>query len=305
MYAILGSTAPTIIVAGQGMGKTSFLKGIAEQTEGLYMAGREFETAFSAIKDALEKVKAGKLTAVLVDDLDYILDKERNAKAIEALQEVETLLSEMKRTHGHLIAASTSPVSQFLRSFAVQEWSDLENRFKRVLLFPWSMGWEETLCSGTLSRFSGRGEEYASAVEETTGGHPALVYAAYVSLQEAEAAGRPLTGIDWSAYLSSILGRASLPPIEKALNRLQRSTDSTDQEALDYLKVLVSQPDAPEKLPSPQAVRALELSGLAYSDPLTGRGVVPGTIIQRYLEGELVATPPGTAGNPGHRCQPR
>jgi ATPase family associated with various cellular activities (AAA) len=291
MYAILENTAPTLLVAGRGMGKTSVLQGVAEQNQGLYVAGREVDKALSDFDAALKKMKKEDLPLVLVDDLDYLLDEERNSRSVEALRMIEALLSEMKRTHGQLIVASTSPASRFLRTFACQFWSNIEDRFQRVVLFPWSMGWRETLLSAMLWKFPERGEEYAPAVEVTTGGHPALASAAFVSLQETEAAGRVQADIDWSAYLSSILGRASLSPIEKALTRLQRSTHPTDQEALDYLKALVIRPDDQEKLPSPQAIRTLEISGLAYSDPLTGRGIVPGTIIQRYLEGELVAQP--------------
>lgn len=293
MYAILASAAPTLLVAGGGMGKTLVLQGVREQNHGIYIPGRDFERALSDIESTLKKMKMkdGKLPTVLVDDLDYLLDMERNDRANEALHKVEALFSEMKGRQEQLIVASGRPASRFLRSFSYQLWSDIEERFQRVVLFPWSVGWSGILDSSLLSEFPQRGEEYAPAVKETTGGHPALVAAAFLSLQETEAAGRVQAGIDWSAYLSSILGRASLSPIEKALHRLQRSTHPTDQEALDYLKVLANRQGDLGKLPSPQAVRTLEISGLAYSDPLTGQGTVPGTIIQRYLEGELVAQP--------------
>jgi hypothetical protein len=292
MHAILASGAPTVIVAGRGMGKTSVLLWLAEQSGGHYVEGRGFETARRSLDEAAAKLDAEELTEVLIDDLDYLLDEERNSEADvkEALERIDYLRSELAQRQGRLIVASASPVSRFLRTFASRLWSDIEDRFQRVVLFPWSIGWAEAVRSATLAQCPRKGEQYAPAVVETTGGHPALVSAAFESLQDAE--DNPPTGIDWSAYLSTTLGRAALSPIEKALNSLQTSNHSTDQEALSYLTLLVGGHDNAEgPKPSPQVVRALELSGLAYSDPLTGRCVVPGTIIRRYLDGELLAVP--------------
>jgi|CXWL01.1.fsa_nt_gi hypothetical protein len=291
---ILSSGANTVLLGGRGMGKSSVLRCIAAQTpNSVFIDGRMIDGATAALDDAIGRAVSHGLSDALVDDLDYLLSEDRNPREdLEAVvNKLERLRACLADSQQRLVVTSTSPVSRFLRSFASTLWSDIEARFQPVVLFPWSVGWEATLASYTHQHYPDGGDECAEAVVSSTGGHPALVAAAFSSLREAAAStsGIPTSIRDCAAYLALALGRTALSPIEKALSDLQKSPQPSEQLAAEHLRILVENQGEGPAPKHPQVLRALELAGLAYGDPATGRCRVPGTLIQNYLEGELSA----------------